>query len=128
MAAYRSRTNHPNAECRRNRSSPLIRVAADGAATLPHRRSSAPPPAECGRRGGGECASVMLGTPINRNKDLWAFSGAYERKDTRTHLLAELLRRLFQGLIIFNIQNHNEDRERTLLGRLRCQGGEVNAG
>jgi hypothetical protein len=70
----------------------------------------------------------MLGTPLYRDEDLWAFSWAYERKDAGSHLLTELLRRLFQSLIIFNIKHCNEDRERTLLGRLCGESSQVNAG
>jgi hypothetical protein len=55
------------------------------------------------QRSGSERTSVMLRTPLNGDEDLRAFGRAYERKDARPHVLAELLRRLLQGLVIFNI-------------------------
>lgn len=46
---------------------------------------------------------------LDRDEDLRTFRGAHECKDTSTHLLAELLGGLFQGLVVFNIKHRNED-------------------
>ena len=51
----------------------------------------------------------MFGTPLYGDEDLRAFRGAHERKDAGSHVLAELLRRIFKGLAIFHIQHRHEE-------------------